>query len=105
MIDPISPRYTALLANEAVPFLLPGATEETKLCPRHPKNADVGQKEVHYSSRVLIEGADAQTLHEGETVTLINWGNVVVTKLSRSVSSREVQLYSGSILRQLPSSF
>ena len=48
-----------------------------------PQNPSIGEKEVWYSSRLLMEGADAQTLSEGETVTLIHWGNVVVTKLSR----------------------
>ena len=40
-------------------------------------------KEVWYSDKVLIEGADAATLAAGDTVTLLNWGNVVVTKVTR----------------------
>lgn len=51
------------------------------------QNADVGEKEVWYSSRVLIEGADAQTFSEGEKVTLINWGNVIITKINKLVPS------------------
>ena len=47
------------------------------------QNADVGKKEVWYSSRVLLEGADAQTFYEGEKVTLINWGNVIITKINK----------------------
>lgn len=43
----------------------------------------MGEKEVWYSEKVYIEGADAQTLSEGETVTLLNWGNVTVTKVTR----------------------
>ena len=49
------------------------------------QNADVGEKEVWYSSRVLLEGADAQTFSEGEKVTLINWGNVIITKINKLV--------------------
>ena len=49
------------------------------------QNADVGEKEVWYSSRVLLEGADAQTFTEGEKITLINWGNVVITKINKLV--------------------
>lgn len=86
VIDPIAPRCTALLKEGVVPLLIPEATEESKLNPKHPKNPSVGEKEVWYSSRLLMEGADAQTLSEGETVTLIHWGNVRVTKLSRDGS-------------------
>lgn len=49
----------------------------------YSQNADVGLKPVWYSSRVLIEGADAETLAEGEVVTFINWGNIIITKLNR----------------------
>ncbi|NWU03890.1 SYEP ligase, partial [Urocynchramus pylzowi] len=52
------------------------------------QNADVGLKPVWYSSRVLIEGADAETLAEGEVVTFINWGNVIITKLNRNSSGK-----------------
>lgn len=47
------------------------------------QNPEVGLKPVWYSSRVLIEGADAQTLAEGETVTFINWGNISITSIHK----------------------
>ncbi|CAJ0931605.1 unnamed protein product, partial [Ranitomeya imitator] len=46
-------------------------------------NAEVGVKSVWYGPRVLIEGADAETLSEGEMVTFINWGNLIITKIHR----------------------
>ncbi len=49
------------------------------------QDADVGQKTVWWSSEVLIERVDAETLKEGMTVTLINWGNVIVTNITRYV--------------------
>lgn len=42
-------------------------------------------KEVWFSPRVLIEGADAETLSEGEVVTFINWGNLIITKINKYV--------------------
>ena len=36
-----------------------------------------------YSEKVLVEGADAETLNEGETVTLLNWGNILITTVTR----------------------
>ena len=37
VIDPIVPRYTALLKNEVVVLELDGAVEQTKLVDKHPK--------------------------------------------------------------------
>ena len=37
VIDPVVPRYTALLKNETVLLHLDGATEGTKMADKHPK--------------------------------------------------------------------
>lgn len=47
------------------------------------QNTDVGMKQVWYGPKVLIEGADAETFTEGEMVTFINWGNLIITKINR----------------------
>uniref|UniRef100_A0A673KZA1 glutamate--tRNA ligase n=1 Tax=Sinocyclocheilus rhinocerous TaxID=307959 RepID=A0A673KZA1_9TELE len=86
VIDPIAPRYTALLSSQFVPVCISEAKEEMKEVAKHPKNADVGMKQVWYGPKVLIEGADAETFTEGETVTFINWGNVIITKIHRDAS-------------------
>ncbi|XP_063184488.1 bifunctional glutamate/proline--tRNA ligase isoform X3 [Chroicocephalus ridibundus] len=92
VIDPVAPRYTALLKDAVVPVNIPEAQEEMKEVAKHPKNVDVGLKPVWYGSRVLIEGADAETLTEGEVVTFINWGNIVITKLNRNSSGKIVSI-------------
>ncbi|XP_035290073.1 bifunctional glutamate/proline--tRNA ligase isoform X3 [Anguilla anguilla] len=86
VIDPVAPRFTALLGTHVVPVSIPTASEEMKEVAKHPKNAEVGVKEVWYGPRVLIDGADAETFAEGETVTFINWGNIVITKIHRDGS-------------------
>ncbi|XP_029449039.1 bifunctional glutamate/proline--tRNA ligase isoform X4 [Rhinatrema bivittatum] len=88
VIDPVAPRYTALMQKDMVTVNIPEAQEEMKEVAKHPKNADVGLKQVWYGPKVLIDGADADTLSEGETVTFINWGNVNITKINRSSSER-----------------
>ncbi|XP_066475005.1 bifunctional glutamate/proline--tRNA ligase isoform X2 [Tiliqua scincoides] len=88
VIDPVAPRHTALLKDEVVPVNVPEAQEEVKEVAKHPKNAEVGLKPVWYSSRVLIEGGDAETLTEGETVTFINWGNLIITKIHKNSSGK-----------------
>ncbi|MGH0156415.1 UNVERIFIED_CONTAM: hypothetical protein FKN15_052242 [Acipenser sinensis] len=92
VIDPVAPRYTALLKDEVVPVNIPAASEEYKEVAKHPKNAEVGVKPVWYGPRVLVEGGDAETFKEGETVTFINWGNIDITKIHRDASGRIVSL-------------
>nr|XP_014425261.1 bifunctional glutamate/proline--tRNA ligase isoform X3 [Pelodiscus sinensis] len=92
VIDPVAPRYTALLKDEVVIVNIPEALEEMKEVAKHPKNTDVGLKPVWYSSKVLIEGADADTFTEGEMVTFINWGNVIITKIHRNSSKKIVSI-------------
>uniref|UniRef100_A0AC11DH52 Glutamyl-prolyl-tRNA synthetase 1 n=1 Tax=Ovis aries TaxID=9940 RepID=A0AC11DH52_SHEEP len=92
VIDPVAPRYVALLKKEVVPVNVPEAQEEMKEVAKHPKNPDVGLKPVWYSSKVFIEGADAETLSEGEMVTFINWGNINITKIHKNPEGKIVSL-------------
>lgn len=41
MIDPIVPRYTALLKDELVTVNIKGAEEGSKTVPKHPKVSDI----------------------------------------------------------------
>uniref|UniRef100_A0A673TKF3 glutamate--tRNA ligase n=2 Tax=Suricata suricatta TaxID=37032 RepID=A0A673TKF3_SURSU len=92
VIDPVAPRYVALLKKEAILVNVPEAREETKEVAKHPKNPDVGLKPVWYSPKVFIEGADAETLSEGEMVTFINWGNINITKIHKNADGKIVSL-------------
>ncbi|CAB1334845.1 unnamed protein product, partial [Coregonus sp. 'balchen'] len=75
VIDPVAPRYTALSGSYSVPV-----------------NTEVGMKAVWYGPRVLVEGADAETFTEGETVTFINWGNIIITKIHKDASGKVTSL-------------
>nr|XP_046260310.1 bifunctional glutamate/proline--tRNA ligase isoform X1 [Scatophagus argus] len=92
VIDPVAPRYTALSSSYVVPVSVPEATEEVKEVAKHPKNADVGMKKVWYGPRVLVEGADAETFSEGEMVTFINWGNLIITKINKGADGKVVSM-------------
>ncbi|XP_053488501.1 bifunctional glutamate/proline--tRNA ligase [Ictalurus furcatus] len=96
VIDPVAPRYSALLSSQVVPISISDAKEEMKEVAKHPKNTDVGMKQVWYGPKVFVEGADAETFTEGETVTFINWGNIIITKIhkdsSGAISSLEGRL-------------
>ncbi|XP_055357767.1 bifunctional glutamate/proline--tRNA ligase-like [Paramacrobiotus metropolitanus] len=86
VIDPIAPRYVSVLKDDHVIVTVNGAKEETAQIAKHPKNAEVGQKTVYYSNRILIDRADAETIKEGEIVTFVNWGNLKISKITRNAS-------------------
>ncbi|XP_078132185.1 bifunctional glutamate/proline--tRNA ligase isoform X2 [Sander vitreus] len=88
VIDPVAPRYTALSSSYVVPVSISEATEEIKEVAKHPKNTEVGMKTVWYGPRVLVEGADAETFSEGEMVTFINWGNLIITKINKGADAK-----------------
>jgi glutamyl-tRNA synthetase len=39
-------------------------------------------------NRVLIDQADAAAISEGEEVTLMDWGNAVVTSITKGVDGK-----------------
>nr|XP_057934786.1 bifunctional glutamate/proline--tRNA ligase isoform X2 [Doryrhamphus excisus] len=92
VIDPVAPRYTALSSSYVVPVSVAEATEEMKEVAKHPKNAEVGMKQVWYGPRVLVEGADAETFSEGEVVTFINWGNLIITKINKAADGKVLSM-------------
>jgi glutamyl/glutaminyl-tRNA synthetase len=102
VIDPLAPRHTALLEKGLVPLKIKGQKTESVKVPLHPKNADVGEKDVWLSSDCWLELADTQSLTEGEKITLMDYGNVRITKLTekyvqscvRSVDCNIVELNS-----------
>ncbi|XP_012582375.1 PREDICTED: bifunctional glutamate/proline--tRNA ligase isoform X2 [Condylura cristata] len=92
VIDPVAPRFVALLKKEVIPVSIPEAREEMKEVAKHPKNPDVGLKPIWYSPKIYIEGADADTLSEGEMVTFINWGNININKIHKNADGKIVSL-------------
>ncbi|XP_061876691.1 bifunctional glutamate/proline--tRNA ligase isoform X5 [Entelurus aequoreus] len=92
VIDPVAPRYTALSSSYVVPVSVPEAKEEMKEVAKHPKNAEVGVKQVWYGPRVLVEGADAETFSVGEVVTFINWGNLIITKINKAADGKVLSM-------------
>lgn len=97
VIDPVAPRFTAIETENAVPVkLLNGPSEPyTESKPKHKKNPEVGTKSVVYANQVLIDQEDAD-LTEGEEVTFMDWGNVIVSKVVKEgdiVKSIEANLH------------
>lgn len=84
IIDPIAPRYTAIVKSSAVKLVIENASEEVeaKSVPLHPKNEAIGSKAIICGKTVWIEKDDADSVTEGEKVALRNYGKVEVVKKS-----------------------
>ncbi len=87
-IDPVAPRHTAVFKGKAVTAEVKGARAApyTEDKPKHGKNPELGTKKVAYSSTILIDQADAQSFQQDEEITLMNWGNAFVRKISTSLN-------------------
>ncbi|KAL8641045.1 MAG: hypothetical protein Q9228_002096 [Teloschistes exilis] len=87
-IDPIAPRHTAIPKKNAVTATVKGARVApfTEDKPKHGKNPELGTKKVAYSPEILIDQADAQAFAEDEEITLMNWGNAIVRKITHSLN-------------------
>ena len=87
-IDPIAPRYTAIETKDKVPCTVVGAaaapfSEDKDL---HMKNASIGKKQVYYSRNIILDQADAASFAQDEEITLMNWGNAIVRKVTKSLN-------------------
>jgi glutamyl-tRNA synthetase len=66
--------------------------------PLHAKY-DLGTKKVVYSSHVIVDQADAASFEQDEEITMMNWGNAFVRKITRDtadpklVTELEVELH------------
>jgi glutamyl-tRNA synthetase len=97
LIDPVAPRFTAVDKKDAVTVFITGGPEKpyTLDKPRHAKNPDVGMKKVTYSSHIILDQEDAKLFKQDEEITLMNWGNAIVRKITGAdpVTSLELDLH------------
>jgi glutamyl-tRNA synthetase len=94
VIDPVAPRYTAIVKSTACKLIVENGPEEIE-CQSHPlhqKNPAIGSKAVVYGKQLWIEKDDAASIEVGEKVTLMKWGNVTITKKDVSPEG-EITLY------------
>ena len=87
-IDPLAARYTAIVDDAKVSATVVGAPEgvHSKQQDKHAKYTDLGTKKVVYSGSILMEQADAASFAQDEEITLMNWGNAIVRKISHSIN-------------------
>lgn len=86
-VEPTAARYIAIDEDAKVPVTVVGAREGvlTEDKPKHAKY-DLGTKKVVFSKDIIMEQADAQSFAQDEEITLMNWGNAIVRKISHSIN-------------------
>ncbi|PYI09636.1 glutamyl-tRNA synthetase [Aspergillus sclerotiicarbonarius CBS 121057] len=91
-IDPIAARYTAIPKAKAVTAWVDGidANSSTEM-PKH-KNPELGMKKVVFSKEILLSQDDARLLKEHEVITLMNWGNATITKISTDSPTGDISI-------------
>lgn len=58
-------------------------TETYLTVANHPKDSNLGTKQVRIGPKIFIEKEDAEALKEGHNATFINWGNLMIEKIKR----------------------
>jgi glutamyl-tRNA synthetase len=96
-IDPIAKRYTAVESKDQVPVTVVGARAApfSEQKPVHAKKAELGTKKVTFSGNVIIDQVDAASFEQDEEITLMNWGNAIVRKVSHSINPLHSKLVTG----------
>jgi glutamyl-tRNA synthetase len=89
-IDPVVPRYAAIEKSAVVFDLTADPTAPTspsvKTVPAHPKNPDVGTKDILGLNKIWMDIADAKEIADGEEITLMQWGNAIVEQVHRDAA-------------------
>ncbi|KAH9378226.1 hypothetical protein HPB48_011246 [Haemaphysalis longicornis] len=88
VIDPVAPRHTAVEEKDAVVVDVPGLKEERLQVAVHPKNADLGQRELVVAPQLLVDQVDAQAMKPGDNVTFIGLGNLRIKDVSKNVDGK-----------------
>ncbi|KAG6957046.1 hypothetical protein JG687_00010218 [Phytophthora cactorum] len=86
VLDPIAPRYFAIAQESSVPLTLTNVSGEVIGIPvaRHPKDPSMGNKMVRFCNKLLLERDDVNNFVEGEEVTLMRHGNIIVKKVNKA---------------------
>ncbi|KAI9226468.1 MAG: glutamate-tRNA ligase [Piptocephalis tieghemiana] len=99
ILDPVAPRHVAITDEGQVPLRLTSGSGLEELgaigsggmvreLAKHKKNPEVGLKRTYFSPQVFLDQVDAQACQEGEELTLMDWGNVIIQKIIRDVEGK-----------------
>jgi len=87
-IDPLAGKYTCLEKSKCCLLTLTDLDDKEVVTTHqvHPKNDLLGSKPVFQSNKLYLESDDVKNIKEGEKVTLMKYGNIMIEKITPSTS-------------------
>jgi glutamyl-tRNA synthetase len=79
VLEDICPRYMAIDSNSHRMLLIDGVDDDIVSVALHPSNPNLGTRVMRRGTQVLLDNDDASLLKVGEDITLLRWGNVLIT--------------------------
>lgn len=94
IIDPVCPRYTAVIEEGRVLLTLIDGPEKpfVRIIPKHKKYEGAGDKATTYTRQIWIDRADAESISVNEEVTLMDWGNAIVKEIKKGEHGNVTEL-------------
>ncbi|KZF20860.1 glutamyl-tRNA synthetase [Xylona heveae TC161] len=90
-IDPVAPRHTAILQEDAVYCTVHGVDNLEELTkPKYIKKPELGTKKVLVGKTIVLEQVDAQSFTANEEITLMNWGNAFVRQITKDTDGKRI---------------
>mmetsp|Transcript_7970 Transcript_7970/g.12083 ORF Transcript_7970/g.12083 Transcript_7970/m.12083 type:complete len:578 (+) Transcript_7970:171-1904(+) len=92
-LEPLAPRFMAVRTKGCVRMSVKRSPKGSSslVVPMHPRNDALGTRTLHIGNTVLLDGQDAESIEEGEEVTLLRWTSVLVTCIHRDLSRGTTQ--------------
>lgn len=81
-LETMAGKYTAVSTEKCSIINITNVPEETevKIIPTHPKNADLGSRQLYKKNKLYIEFDDSETISEGDRVTFMKFGIFKILK-------------------------
>ncbi|GKB15940.1 glutamate--tRNA ligase, cytoplasmic [Tanacetum coccineum] len=107
IIDPVCPRYTAIIDEGRVLLNLKDGPEPpfVRMIPKHKKYEGAGEKATTLTKKIWIEQADAKAIAKKEPpnveVTLMDWGNEIIEEIKKDSDGNVTELSENCISKDM----
>jgi glutamyl-tRNA synthetase len=83
IMDPVAPRYTSVNNKNKIKTTLVGLdiSKLPKSKQIHPKNLDLGMKQIYYDTTIYLEKEDVDLLQDEDEITLMQLGNAFISDI------------------------
>lgn len=86
IVDKLAVRFTGILTNKLVQVNITGEIPNMKEWPCFKRSPELGNRPVFYSNTLWLDSDVVDQMYDGEEITLMSWGNAIVTKKDDKVN-------------------